>query len=49
VNFLYSQRGNAIEAEEIVRHEGDKTKHNDTAVSYSKESVPKVLRTIEGP
>jgi len=31
-----------------IRHGGDKMKHDDSAVGYSKQSVPKVLRTMEG-
>jgi hypothetical protein len=41
-------KGENIEGEEVSRHGGDKMKCDDGAVGYSKESVPKVLWTMEG-
>jgi len=40
---------NAVEGEQVSRQRGDKLKCDDAAVGYSKESVPKVLQTMEGP
>jgi hypothetical protein len=32
----------------VLRYGGDKMKHDDVAVGYSKQSIPKALWTVEG-
>jgi hypothetical protein len=49
VIFSIPQGENVAEGEEVSRHVGDKTKWDNRAVGNSKESGPKVLRTMEGP
>jgi hypothetical protein len=47
--FSIPKYENIVEGEQVSRHGGEKTKCDNAAADYSKESVPKVLRTMEGP
>jgi hypothetical protein len=47
-DFPIPRHENAVEGEQVSRHAADKMKCNNVAIGYSKESVPKVLRTIKG-